>query len=65
MKTVNMSRGEYLLELVNLYKVRTEMSGDQARRYVLDATDEFLHCFDLDISAQDAFQEDVSYWVGE
>lgn len=63
MKTVNMTRGEYLLELVNLYKVRTGMSGDEARRYVLDASDEFLGCFDLDISAQDSFQEDVNAWV--
>jgi hypothetical protein len=63
MKTVNMTRGEYLQELVNLYKVRTGMSGDEARRYVMDATDDFLSGFDLDIPAQDAFQEDVNAWV--
>lgn len=63
MKTVNMTRGEYLNELVLLYKARTDMNGDQARKYVLDAADEFLESYDIDVGVQEAFIEDTMTWV--
>jgi len=63
MNTVNMTRGEYLNELVLLYKARTDMNGDQARKYVLDAADEFLSLYDLDVGVQEAFIEDTMTWV--
>lgn len=58
-----MTRGEYLNELVLLYKARTDMNGDQARKYVLDAADDFLENYNLDLSVQDAFLEDTMTWV--
>lgn len=62
MNTINMTRGEYLNELVLLYKARTDMNGDQARKYVLDAADEFLSLYDLDVGVQEAFIEDTMTW---
>jgi len=62
MNTVNMTRGEYLNELVLVYKARTYMNGDQARKYVLDAADEFLSLYDLDVGVQEAFIEDTMTW---
>lgn len=63
MNTVKMTRGEYLNELVLLYKARTDMNGDQARKYVLDAADEFISLYDLDVGVQEAFIEDTMTWV--
>jgi hypothetical protein len=54
---------EYLFELVNLYKVLGNMTGDQARRYVIDMIDDVLESYNGGYSARSVFQEDINSWV--
>lgn len=54
---------EYLFELVNLYKVLGNMTGDQARRYVIDMIDDVLESYNDGYSARSVFQEDINSWM--
>ncbi len=58
----NLTFGQFCNELVNLYKVREGMTGDQSRRYVLDALDYFKQDYDDGYSPQESYQIDVDNW---
>lgn len=59
----NLSFGEYCNELVILFKVRQNMSGDQARRFVLDCLDSFKEEFDEGYSPQESYEREVNAWT--
>lgn len=63
MSTIDLKFSEYVVGLVNLYKVRAEMNGDQARRYVIDCIDDVLAAFEYGTPFEEVFQEDVNAWV--
>lgn len=48
---------QYLADLVNLYKKREGMSGDQARRLVMDMADDVLDAFQSGTSPQEFYSE--------
>ena len=56
---------DYNFELVNYYKVLGGMTGDQARRYVLDMIDDVLESYNGGYSAHSIFVEDINSWDGE
>lgn len=58
----NLSFGEYCNELVLLFKVRQNMSGDQARRYVLDGLDYFKEEWEEGMSPQESYQNEADSW---
>lgn len=63
MKDIKFS--DYNFELVNYYKVLGGMTGDQARRYVLDMIDDVLESYNGGYSAHSIFAEDINSWEGE
>lgn len=63
MPVIEMTFGQYVNELVNLYKVRAGMSGDHARRMLIDMLDEVFDSYQKDISPQEYFNEDVNCWA--
>jgi hypothetical protein len=64
MKDIKFS--DYTFELVNYYKVLGGMTGDQARRYVLDIVDDVLESYNGGYSAHSIFSDDVNNnWAGE
>lgn len=63
MKDIKFS--DYTFELVNYYKVLGGMTGDQARRYVLDMIDDVLESYNGGYSARSIFAEDINSWDGE
>lgn len=58
-----LSFGEWANELVLLFKVRQNMSGDQARRFVLDCLDFFKEEFDEGCSPQESYEREVNTWT--
>lgn len=63
MKDIKFS--DYNFELVNYYKVLGGMTGDQARRYVLDMIDDVLESYNGGYSAHSIFAEDINSWEGD
>lgn len=48
---------QYLADIVNLYKKREGMSGNEARRTVMDMADDVLDAFQSGTSPQEFYNE--------
>lgn len=61
MSVLEMTFAQYFAELVIIYKARDLMTGDNARRMLLDCADEVLVAYQEGVSPQEFYNNDAGF----
>ena len=61
MSVLEMTFAQYFAELVIIYKARDRMTGDNARRMLLDYADDVLSAYQEGTSPQEFYNNDAGF----